>query len=72
MCINIKKEIEDYKCYTIYDIIDAAKIHHYMATSPYLNDGCITCTGSSLEEIKNNIDKVHRRIKLISTFKKMR
>jgi hypothetical protein len=68
----VKKEIETYRCYIIYDIIDAANIHHYMATSSFLTDGCVTQVGSTLEEVKANIDKVHQRIKLLSTLKRMR
>ena len=70
---KVKKEYAcDYKYYTIYKITDAIGQVHYMATSPYLTDGCITCLGDTLSEIKFNIDKVLQRIKLLSTLHRKR
>lgn len=64
---KIKKEYFcDYKYYTIYKITDGAGNVHYMATSPYLTSGCITCVGYSQAEIKAEIEKVLQRIQLLS------
>lgn len=70
---KVKKEYAcDYKYYTIYKITDAIGQVHYMATSPYLTTGCVTCLGDTLPECKLNIDKVLQRIKLISSLYKRR
>lgn len=64
---KVKKEYFcDYKYYTIYKITDGIGQVHYMATSPYLTSGCITCIGYSPAEIKAEIEKVLQRIKLLS------
>lgn len=70
---KVKKEYAcDYKYYTIYKITDAIGQVYYMATSPYLTSGCITCLGDTLSECKLNIDKVLQRIKLLSTLHRKR
>jgi len=70
---GIKKEYFcDYKYYTIYKITDGAGQVHYMATSPYLTDGCITCIGYSPAEIKAEIEKVLQRIQLLSKLHRKR
>lgn len=70
---KVKKEYFcDYKYYIIYKITDAIGQVHYMATSDYLTDGCITCLGFTPAEVKLNIDKVLQRIKLLSTLHRKR
>lgn len=70
---KVKKEYFcDYKYYTIYKITDAKDNVHYMATSPYLTSGCITCLGDTPTEIKAEIEKVLQRIKLLSTLHRKR
>ena len=66
VCKVSKTECGTYRCYDMFVIVDAIGNVHFMATSPYLTDGCITVCGNTLEELKANIDNVHLRIKLIS------
>lgn len=73
MASKVKKEYYcDYKYYTIYKITDAADNVHYVAHSPYLTSGCITCIGYSPAEIKAEIEKVLQRIRLLSTLYRKR
>lgn len=49
----------------MYDVIDAAKVHHYMASSPYLTEGFVTRVADTEAGLKLEIDKTIARIKLL-------
>lgn len=62
----MKKNIGSYQCYNLYDVTDGKNSHYYIATSCYLSEGFITCSGDTQEELKRNIDKTVNQIKVNS------